>query len=327
MNNSARSPSGARFWVRPYEFEGDGSPGAAADVASLQVGGKTRMFWLKTLENRLFFREVERDEQWNFGALEELSDAEKLDLPLALANVLASENYGRVVLPFDAPRPCLFLAGMNNQFWFSATRSQARKHGDWKPHKSNKKAEFLDRPAKYFQQLREPSSEHAHERQSELFADLHALPKPSVRRQWLLGSEQECRLTMTAFFHLWWAHFRETNELEAPILWRLYSAWAMNSMDLRRLHPNWNYWTRVALESPPLQRRADWLVTQFYFSGQDKSREKGSSGQKLGFGPHVISGVVSEPTHHEILEAHLFLRDWINQRLPPAKARRWLDFS
>ena len=60
----------ARFWVRPYEFEGDGSTGAAQAMETVNVGGRERTFWLKELEDRLFFREVGRGEEWNFGSLE-----------------------------------------------------------------------------------------------------------------------------------------------------------------------------------------------------------------------------------------------------------------
>jgi hypothetical protein len=45
----------ANFWVRPFQFRGDGSSGAAHAFARIEIGGKEREFWLKVVENRLFF--------------------------------------------------------------------------------------------------------------------------------------------------------------------------------------------------------------------------------------------------------------------------------
>lgn len=325
MQNSATSRDNARFWVRPYEFEGDGSLGVATDVASLEVAGKTRTFWLKMLENRLFFREVGRDESWNFGAIEELNDSEKSDLPMALANVLANENYGRVVLPGEAPRPCLYLVGPDSRFWFGSPQNQLQERGVWSPHKATRFQIFLERPARYFKTLVECNSEHGFDKEQELFAQLYKLPRPILRPKWIVGSEQEWRRVVTAFFHFWWPQFREEFESEDLIEWQLWSAWAMEPMELNRFS-SWGYWIPVSYSAPPLRRRAQYLIDQFCWIGAGKTKATGCWGQKIDFGPHALRGTVSSPTHHEILEAHVFLRDWINQRLPAKQARRWLEF-
>lgn len=326
MPTNAVSPANARFWVRPYEFEGDGSNGVAADVASLEVAGKTRNFWLKALDNRLFFREVGRDENWNFGAIEELRKSEKSDLPLALANVLANENYGRVVLPGEAPRPCLYLVKPDNKFWFGSPQTQLHERGVWSPHKATRPQAFIERPTGYFKTLADCNSEHAFDREQELFAPLYKMPLPTLRQNWVVGSEQEWRRVVTAFFHFWWPKFREQGEFKELIAWQLRSAWPMEPMELKRL-TRWGYWATVSYASPPLRRRAQWLTEQFCWIGAGKTKASSSWGHKLDFGSCVLQGAVSAPTQHEIVEAHLLLRDWINPRLPPEQARKWLEFS
>lgn len=205
------SPQNARFWVRPYEFEGDGSTGAADAVATLEFDGKLRTFWLKKLEGRLFFREVGRGEEWTFGALK-LGEA---DLP----KILESDSYGRVVLPNDAPRPCLYLVGPDNRFWFGSPQTHLRERGVWSPHKAARVQLFLERPIRYFKTLADCNSEHAFDQEQETFAQLYEMPLPTLRQKWVVGSEQEWRRVVTAFFYHWWPQFREMCESEDLIEW------------------------------------------------------------------------------------------------------------
>lgn len=99
----------------------------------------------------------------------------------------------------------------------------------------------------------------------------------------------------------------------------------MEPMELRRFN-SWGFWSTVSFSSSPLRRRAQGLIDQFCWIGAGKMNATGSWGQKIDFGPRALRGSVTAPTHHEILEAHVFLREWVNQKLPPAKAKKWLDF-
>ena len=320
MNNSA-SLANARFWVRPYEFEGDGSHGVAAAVASIEIGGKMRTFWLKTLENRLFFREIERDGSWNFGALDELGEAEQSDLPRALARVLASENYGRVVLPRDVQRPCLFLATPDERVWLLAPRSSIRVQGVWTPQKSALVRPFIERSVGVFESL---SSKKCRGQKTivQALAEISQLPIPTIRRRWARGTPQEWERVVKAFFHLWWSHFHRASEVTEQSQWELRSAWALQNSCFHRgeLYYGRFHWFAFAA---PLQRRADFICKEFLFVGQGKCKQTDYLGRD-SVEPRSLYGTVSQPTHHEILEAHLFLRDWINERLPPEKAHRWL---
>ena len=321
MNQIATSPDNARFWVRPYEFEGDGSHGAAEDVASLEVGGKTRTFWLKTLENRLFFREIGRDENWNFGALDELSETEKLDLPSALARVLANESYGRVVLPRDVQRPCLFLATRDERALLLAPGCSLRAQGAWMPQNSARARPFLDRSPGVFESLNLKKCR-GQLTIDQAFAEIYQLPIRVIRCRWLRGTQPEWERVVKAFFHLWWTHFHAALEADEPIQWELQSAWAMQAPQFYLKKPLYHGFYRSDFQWS-LESRADFLRTQFLFVGQGKEIKY------LGMditGACALHGIVSQPTHHEILEAHLFLRDWINQKLPSAKAKKWLDF-
>ena len=305
----------ARFWVRPYEFEGDGSTGAADDVAALEVGGQTRTFWLKTLEGRLFFREVGRDEAWNFGALE---IARSDDLAAELARVLASENYGRVVLLQNIRRPEYLLAAPNERFQTCITHAQVTLTGRWKPQKSARIRHFLDWPLGVFGSINynnvQPVS-------LEFVEALLQAPIAVVAARWTRGSQQEWERVINAVLVCGLAHFCEESDQWSAI-WDLQSAWAHGEMyfscryeihSLLQVMPDFSPFSRF------VQQRARFLKNDFCFVGQDK--DSGGNCRPL-----TLQGTVTAPTHHEILEAHVFLRDWINQRLPPTKARRWLDF-
>ena len=320
MNKDATSLAGARFWVRPYEFEGDGSTGAADDVASLEVGGKTRTFWLKTLENRLFFREIGRDENWNFGALELLTND---DLPLELERVLASENYGRVVLPNDARRPCLFLATPDERVLLLAPRSFICAQGVWMPQNSARARLFLDRSPAIFGSLSFDKCR-GQKTIKQAFAEIYQSPIRVIRRRWLRGTQSEWECVVKAFFLLWWTHLHTASDADEPIRWELQSAWAMQAPQFYLKEPLYHGFHRSDFQWP-LESRADFLRTQFLFVGQGKYKHTDYL-ERDSVEARTISGIVSQPTHHEILESHLFLRDWINQKLPPAKAKRWLDF-
>ena len=330
MNANATSPAKARFWVRPYEFEGDGSHGAAEDVASLEVGGKTRTFWLKTLENRLFFREVGRDENWNFGAREELSDAEKSDLPLALARVLASENYGRVVLLKEELCPCFGLAHPDGQVRCHVPNHSLNVIRRWKPtvfagpepKPESQQQNFLDwnlndigldSPSQLFHEFRH---------------FLKNIPTPIIEFQWIRGSHQEMNDILKSFIVHYWSELVANcpfTETVRCIGWNYTTAWQMREPQFYltcyfdiQLHRGQYLWLG---KTPEIQKFLDAIVEQFHLIGQ------GENPTDKKCCPYTAKEKISAPTHHEILEAHLFLRDWINQRLPPERARQWLDFS
>ena len=311
----------ARFWVRPFEFEGDGSTGAAADVASLEVGGKTRMFWLKTLHNRLFFREIGRDESWNFGALEALSEPEKSDLPLALAHVLASDNYGRVLLPDSPPMPCYLLNAPDGRVRCGVPRSALhaffeRKHPHtmWNNH-------FLDWRPGAFKVIGTSHSLHCNA--PEFVEKLDDIPVPSIGARWERGSQQEWRDVLQAFFFRQWPYLRRFGDANFAVQWRYQGEWAMGNSFFRYHRVDLSSaiaWMNDCELEKPEARRLRFIQNQFCFGGQE---ENGYGGCK----PLWLNGTIHAPTHHEILEAHLYLRDWIGQRLPLERARQWLDFS
>ena len=311
----------ARFWVRPFEFEGDGSLGAADDVASLEVGGKMRTFWLKRLDGRLFFREIGRDENWNFGTLDPLAES---DLPAVLARALKSESYGRVVLPKDMSRPCCFVATPDSKFQLVVPNSHITARGAWSPQRSSLSRPFIERaPGVYGMLASRPlyrQSKDVHN----AFGELSQISIPVIRRRWSRGSEQEWEQVSRAFFHRWWPHFSLSPD--SPVLhWELKSAWSMEGSDFRQIEL-WGHWAYFVQWPPNLKRRANVMSKQFSFVGQGKTEQLDKWGRNIT-GPRLLRGRVSPPTHHETLEAHLLLRDWINERLPLAKAKEWLDFS
>lgn len=318
MQNSATSPNNARFWVRPYEFEGDGSTGAALDVATVEVAGKTRTFWLKTLENRLFFRETGRDENWNFGAIEELSESEKSDLPMALANVLTSENYGRVVLPSFASRPKYLLVSPDDKFSTRVPNVSATWQSDWKPQSSARVRPFLDWSPGVFGSIAN------YQRQQippDYFAMLQQTPVPVMNAYWARGSQPEWERVVKSFFVYYLSRSAEPSE-PSSLTWRLHSAWSLGEMSFWHYQgfpkPIWMFPNFGISRS--MQKRLRFIKGEFRFAGQ----KEGVNGSCR---PLTLQGIVTQPTHHEILEAHLYLRDWIHQRLPPERARQWLDFS
>lgn len=319
MNQITIAPDNARFWVRPYEFEGDSSHGAADDVASLEVGGKTRTFWLKTLENRLFFREIGRDENWNFGALEELSESEKSDLPMALANVLANENYGRVVLAVSTPRPCLLLAAPDGRVRCGVPQNSLHAFFERKRSHTMFNNHFLDwRPGAFYV----ISTYHAlYEKVPEFWHELANIPVPLLSAHWATGSRNEWERTLQALFFCFWPEFTKTDEL-LMVKWNLQSACMISDMAFRYEFEFANrpsqWWIRHPLPVT-LQRRLRYVRKQNRFVGQEGGYYK--------ITPLEISGIIRAPTHHEILEAHFQLRDWVSGHLPPERVRQWLDFS
>ena len=325
MNQIAHAPGKVRFWVRPYEFEGDGSNGAAVAAASIEVGGKARAFWIKTLENRLFFREIGRDENWSFGAVDELSDAEKSDLPGTLARVLASENYGRVLLPYDARRPCLFLATPDERVLLLAPRASIRAQGAWMPQNAARARPFIERPPSIFNSL---SSKNCRGQNTidQAFTEISQLPIRVIRRRWARGTQSEWERVFKAFSQYWWRHLHRASELEEQVRWELQSAWAMQSptIHLREFYRSYGRFHWLICEKP-LRSRAEFICRQFLFVGQGKCEQTDYSGLDR-VEPRSLHCTVSQPTHHETLEANLYLRDWIYQKLPPAKAKKWLDF-
>ena len=187
-------PQNARFWVRPYEFEGDGSTGAAEDVVSLEIGGRLRTFWLKSLEGRLFFREVGRNEDWNFGALD-VSDGG--DLPRVLVSVLESERYGRVVLPLEAPRPCFLLAASRGQIQCRVPARQLSASTERTPPHTMFDSAFLDWAPKSFGVI---ASDHFLSAEVPNFwNELTQSAAPVIEPHWARGSLQEWKRTMRAF--------------------------------------------------------------------------------------------------------------------------------
>ncbi len=323
MNQIATSPDNARFWVRPYEFEGDGSHGAAENVASLEVGGKTRTFWLKTLENRLFFREVGRDENWNFGAIDELSDAEKSALPSALARVLASENYGRVVLPDSPSSPFYLLAALDGRIRCDVPKHSLHAFFDHKYPHTMWNNSFLDWRPGAFQKI---GTFHSIRYNAPEFSEkLGDIPVPVIAAHWSVGSQKEWEHMLQTLCFCFWPEFNNIEDLVA-IEWYLQSDFSMkDGLFLCGLE----FATDIPSETQrpllhALQRRLRYVRKQNLFAGQKRNPRP----NMLPFiVPEEISGTIHAPTHHEILEAHLYLRDWINQRLPPERAREWLDFS
>ena len=321
MNQTVISPAEARFWVRPYEFEGDGSHGAAADVASLEVGGKMRTFWLKTLENRLFFREVGRDENWNFGALDELSETEKLDLPAALARVVANENYGRVVLPMSVPRPCYLLVTPDGRIRCGVPQNSLHAFFERKPSHTMFDNHFLDWRPGAFHVI---STHHAlYAKVPDFWHELADIRAPLISARWATGSQQEWESAIQAFFFRCWSQLTYSNDASFCVLWEVQSAWSMGE-------PRCNFYCSAAL----LMRAGEQISLNRYPKKRLRFIEKKMSfvGQQEGnwrshIQPLNLSGIIHAPTNHEILEAHLYLRDWIHQRLPPERARQWLDFS
>ncbi len=320
MTATANPLDQARFWVRPYEFEGDGSHGAANSIASLEVTGKTRTFWLKTLENRLFFREVGRDESWNFSAIEELRESEKSDLPTALANVLASENYGRVVLPDGLWRAHHLLVAPDDRLWTLVGGVEVSPESRWKSQKSARARHFLDWPPGVFSSITRYRFHPAG--LPDFLAELNRSPVPSIAPCWLLGSQQEWERVIKSLFICCGLGASEPVE-KSSIVWDLSSAYSQHGMifgflwqmsDMLEISPSFNLYSR------PIEQRARFIINQFSFIGQTHYNGENCRAFK-------IEGVINAPTNHEILEAQLYLRDWINQRLPPEQARRWLDFS
>ncbi len=311
----------ARFWVRPYEFEGDGSTGAAADVVTLEVAGKTRTFWLKALENRLFFREVGRDEDWNFGALEELDEAEKSDLPAALAKVLASENYGRVVLPVSVPRPCFLLVSPDGRIRCGVPQSSPHAIFERKAPHTMWTNRFLDWKPGAFHVIGTPHLLKA--KVPDFMAELAKTECPLIDAHWAAGSQQEWENLIKAFFHEHWSQAEQNNKAPFCVLWELDSACSTREMDLdfyRAYLPLSARRGDIFVLHRDSRRLLRFIETQFRFVGQQANA--------WDYCAHLtLRGAVNSPTHHEILEAHLFLRGWIHQRLPPEQARQWLEFS
>ena len=320
MNKDATSLASARFWVRPYEFEGDGSTGAALDVAAVEVGGKTRTFWLKALENRLFFREIERDENWNFGALELLTND---DLPLELERVLASENYGRVVLPDSPLCPCYLLVAPAGRIRCAVPRNSLHAFFERKPPHTMFNNHFLDWRPGAFQVI---STYHSlRDNVPEFLEKTDDIPTPKIPAHWFVGSQAEWKRALQSLFFCYWPNLNHSGDLVA-IEWNLQSACAIKEMAFRY---EFEFTTRPSQwrTQPPLsrafQRQIRYVRKQNLFVGQTENIHRHILPRIL---PIEISGTIHAPTNHEILEAHLFLRDWINQKLPPEKAKKWLDF-
>ncbi len=322
--DNAISLADARFWVRPYEFEGDGSTGAALDVATVEVGGKTRTFWLKTLENRLFFREIGRDENWNFGALDELDDAEHSDLPSALANVLARENYGRVVLPDSPLCPSYLLAAPAGRIRCAVPQNSLHAFFERKYPHTMFNNHFLDWRPGAFQVI---STYHSLQNNvPEFLEKTDNIPTPKISAHWSVGSQAEWERTLQAVCLCHWPNLNHNGNLVA-IEWNLQSACAIKEMAFQyefefTTRPS-QWWIQTPLPRA-LQGRLRYVRKQNLFVGQTENIHRHILPRIL---PIEISGTIHAPTHHEILEAHFYLRDWINQRLPPESARQWLDFS
>ena len=325
MNKDATSLDKARFWVRPYEFEGDGTTGAAlAAAACIEVGGKTRTFWIKTLENRLFFREIGRDDGWNFGALEKLSEAEQSDLPTALARVLARESYGRVVLLEGENRPCFGLASPNGQVQCLVPDHQLSTVSRWKMSTTGKELGYESQETPLIDW--QPGSLYIN-KTSQLFhefrRDLKSLPAPLIEVKWVRGSHQEVENILKSFLVYHWRVLTDFPDNVIHMEWRHSTAWQMqNSAVFLSVHfdfrPHFPYGISQ-LYTPRMQQLLEAINRRFLVVGQGEHQGKCYR--------YTAKGRVSEPTHHEILEAHLYLRDWINERLPPKQARKWLDFS
>ena len=320
MNKDATSLASARFWVRPHEFEGDGSTGAALDVAAVEVGGKTRTFWLKTLENRLFFREIGRDENWNFGALEPLTND---DLPLELERVLASENYGRVVLPDSPLSPLYLLAVLDGRVRCGVPKHSLHAFFDHKYPHTMLNNHFLDWRPGAFQKI--STSHSIHENAPEFSEEIRDIPVPVIPAHWAMGSQAEWEHTLESLFFCFWSDFNNIEDLVA-VEWNLQSTFSMED-GLFRCELEFAKYISAETQRPllyALHSRLRYVRKQNLFVGQTENIHRHILPRIL---PIEISGTIHAPTNHEILEAHLFLRDWINERLPPDKARQWLEFS
>lgn len=184
-----------------------------------------RAFWIKTLENRLFFREIGRDEAWNFGAIEELDAAEQSDLPMALANVLANENYGRVLLPASLPRPCYLLAAPDGRIRCGVPQNTLHAFFERKPSHTMFNNHFLNWRPRAFHVVGRP---HFIEAEAPRFwEELSKSSAPLVAAQWNRGSQPEWEKVLGAFFFRYWSQIEETSNAPFSIVWQLESSRSM----------------------------------------------------------------------------------------------------
>lgn len=305
----------ARFWVRPYEFEGDGSNGEAQAMETLQVGGRERTFWLKELEGRLFFREVGRGEEWNFGSLEaaELRDFER---------ILEEERFGRVILPFGASRPCLLLVAANRRIVCLVLHSDIVVSDGWKKGDLPRNLAFLDWGIGHFEELLlsgvanigsfGPPINHLHRK-------MDRMPVVTHPEAWLRGSLDELENLFNALFFNCWEDLAYQECDEMKFSWELKSAWAMRPMEIYGsdlLSEVCNCESRIP---PYLKPKVRFLLSHFLWVGQVESRYGRCE-------PRRILRTLQAPTFHERIEAHRILKEWVSQKMAPEEARDWLNF-
>ena len=312
MSNSLQN---ARFWVRPYEFEGDGSNGAAQAMETWPVGGRERTFWLKELEGRLFFREVGRGEEWNFGSLEaaKLSD---------WVRILEDENFGRVILPLEANRPCLLFVAANRKMVFLVPNSDVVAFNFWRMKDLPQDLAFYDWEMDVFKELWTDGIRIAGSSgtpKGHIRWRMNQLPIPTVPEMWIRGSQNEFIKLINSFCHLFWDELKSDSRQHDLFTWQLDSAWAMAEMKFAT-GDNFLLTLRRGIQMPEqLKPKMKVLLEHFLWVGQENINNYATR-------PAGLGESLQAPTFHEKIEAHRILKEWVSDKMAPDEARDWLNF-
>ena len=153
----------------------------------------------------------------------------------------------------------------------------------------------------------------------EFYCELVQTPAFLIKARWARGSHQEWKNVIRATFFSQWSRFEDAGQESWMIEWQLKSASAMNASVFhfyRQFFPSLAYQKHSSLLPHSSRRLLRFVVGQFCFVAQKEDLFKQTRSVTL-------SGAIHAPTHHEILESRLFLRDWISQQLPPQRAGKW----
>ena len=337
----------ANFWVRPFQFRGDGSSGAAHAFARIETGGEMREFWLKVVENRLFFRETHRGQNWTFGCLERVGFVDESELVRALQLALEGGRFGRLIWPginaslFDAGSGsyneglfvCLateaaqlhILAPGVGELAVGSTQWEGSRRNhflDWRP----EGVATLCKSYRYSRLLSNAGAE-LWKRYDPLLAHIPREPLLGpVPSRWIRGENPQLQMLIRALCVSMW-HRIALTDLRALRI-SLSSSYALRPMQLTI--GCWNGHWNVLSSAPHdngfpaiLRQRSRFVAQKFEFIGQQTNRHN-----ELYVSPYKSQWQIDEPpTAHEQIEAQLLLREWISQKLPPEHVEGWLNFT